>query len=322
MQPISLVVISRPGARHLSVLDSLPPEVRINISDDPAVLAAAAPEAEVVLNCTGKAEGLEPILARAGRLRWIHSLAAGVEHQLIPELVASPVPLTNSRGIFRESLGEFVLAAALFFAKDLRRMVRNQEAGRWEQFDIEEVSRQTLGVIGFGEIGRAAARRCKALGMKVLAFRRRANAGNEDGLADRFFEAGQLGDMIAASDVVLVSAPLTPETRGLVGAAEIARMKPTAILVNVGRGPVISETALAEALQSRRIRGAALDVFDEEPLPAGHPFWGLDNLLLSPHCADHTSDWLEQAMEFFVQNFRRFLAGEPLLNLVDKRAGY
>ncbi|MBC8165337.1 MAG: D-2-hydroxyacid dehydrogenase, partial [Bryobacteraceae bacterium] len=244
------------------------------------------------------------------------------EHQLIPELIESPVPFTNARGVYKEALGEFAITAALFFAKDIRRLVRNQEAGRWEQFDVEEIRRKTMGIVGYGEIGRAAAQRGKAMGMRIFATRRKSSGADSDGLAERFYPLGERGDMIAESDVIVVSAPLTPETRGLVGEPEIQRMKSSAILINVGRGPVVDETALIRALEERRIRGAGLDVFDEEPLPAGHPFWRMDNVLLSPHSADHTSDWLEQGTQMFVDNFQRFVAGEPLLNIVDKRAGY
>lgn len=322
MTPIHLLVVSPPDAPHLKLLDQLPGEVQVSIALDPAVLREKAPETQVVLNCTGRAEGLEAILPSAPKLRWIHSLSAGVENQLTPAVAATPVPLTNSRGVYKESLGEFVVAAALFFAKDFRRMLRNQEAGRWEQFDVEELYRQTMGVIGYGEIGRAAAKRGKSLGMKILALRRNPDKSKDDGIADELYPPDRMGDMIAASDVVVVSAPLTSDTRGLVNEAAISRMKSTAILINVGRGPVIHEPSLIQALQQNKIRGAALDVFEQEPLPAGHPFWTLKNVLLSPHCADHTADWLHTAVEFFISNFHRFVAGEPLLNVVDKQAGY
>jgi phosphoglycerate dehydrogenase-like enzyme len=129
-------------------------------------------------------------------------------------------------------------------------------------------------------------------------------------------------EMISRCDYVVVAAPLTPETRGMVGEEEFAAMKPTSVVINVGRGPVINEEAMIGALFSGRIRGAALDVFDHEPLPAGHPFYKLENVLLSPHCADHTPDWLDNAMKFFIEQFERFRKGEPLLNVVDKKLGY
>jgi phosphoglycerate dehydrogenase-like enzyme len=132
----------------------------------------------------------------------------------------------------------------------------------------------------------------------------------------------EFDEVITASDFILVSAPLTPETRGLIGEAEFRRMRPRAVLINVGRGPVVQEEALIAALRDGRIRGAVLDVYNEEPLPAGHPFWSMENVLLSPHCADNTPTWLDEAMQLFVENFERYAKGEPLKNIVDKKAGY
>jgi len=210
----------------------------------------------------------------------------------------------------------------LFFAKDLRRLVRNQQAGQWKQFDIELLRGQTLGIVGYGDIGRESARLARAFGMKVMAVRRRAALSNQDPDLERTYPPEGSREMLAISDYVLVTTPLTPETRGMIGAAELAVMKPSAVIINLGRGPVIEESALVAALASKRIRGAALDVFDEEPLPEGHPFYALENVLLSPHSADHTVGWADLAMHVFIENFGRFRAGQPLLNIVDKKAGY
>jgi phosphoglycerate dehydrogenase-like enzyme len=255
-------------------------------------------------------------------VQWVHSLSAGVENTLFPELVESPVPVTNARGVFKESLGEFALAAMLFFAKDLRRMVKSQNETKWDPFDVEMICGQTLGIVGYGEIGRAAARRARAMGMKIHTLRRKPEKSNDDPLVDRSYARNELRDLMAASDYVLAAAPLTPETRGMIGEPELRAMKKTAVIMNLGRGPVISEAPLIHALKENWIRGAALDVFDQEPLPEAHPFWNLDNVLISPHCADHTVGWLEDAMGFFVSNFHRFYKGEPLENVIDKRAGY
>ena len=221
-----------------------------------------------------------------------------------------------------QSLGEFVIGAALFFAKDFRRMLRNQAAGVWGQFDVEEVRGQTMGIVGYGDIGRACAERAHAMGMKVLALRRRPELSDGDGVVQRAYPLDSLLEMMPEWDYVVAAAPLTPATHALIGEAAINAMKKTAVVMNVGRGPVIDEAALIPALQSGRIRGAALDVFESEPLPEGHPFFKLENVLLSPHCTDHTTTWLEEGMQFFLDNFNRFVAGEPLKNVVDKRAGY
>jgi phosphoglycerate dehydrogenase-like enzyme len=202
-------------------------------------------------------------------------------------------------------------------------MIRSQEAGRWEQFDITEIAGQTVGIVGYGDIGRAVATRVKAMGMRVLAVKRHgAPFYNVDPLVAHIYRPDGLHEMLEQCDYVVVSAPLTAETKGMIDAAALARMKRDAVLINVGRGPVIEEQALVAALSANLLKGAALDVFDREPLPEGHPFYRLPNVLLSPHCADHTPDWLERAMQFFLDQFARYRKGEPLMSVVDKQLGY
>ncbi len=240
---------------------------------------------------------------------------------LFPELVASDVPLTNGSGVFSQSLGEFSLAAILYFAKDFRRMIRNQMAGEWDQFDVEEISGQTVGIVGYGDIGRAVAKRVRPMGMTVLALKRHAPEA-PDPLIDQFYKPEHLLAMLARCDYVVVSLPLTPETHHLISDKEFAAMKPAAVVINVGRGPVIDEAAMVRVLTAKRIKGAGLDVFEREPLPPGDPMYRLENVLLSPHCADHTKDWLNQAMRFFLEQYRRFSNGEALENVVNKSLGY
>jgi phosphoglycerate dehydrogenase-like enzyme len=177
--------------------------------------------------------------------------------------------------------------------------------------------------VGYGDIGRAVALRVRAMGMQVLAIKRHAPAAPfGDPLAHEAYGPERLLETISRSDYVVVAAPLTPETRGMMGEREFAAMKPGAVIVNVGRGPVIDEAAMLRVLTEKRIKGAVLDVFETEPLPAGHPFFKLENVLLSPHCADNTVGWEANAMRFFLAQFERFHKGEPLLNVVDKRLGY
>jgi phosphoglycerate dehydrogenase-like enzyme len=323
MRSDTLLVLAGPAEPELTMLAKLPQETTIAVGDSAEAFARAAPEANVILNWSGSGALLREVFAMCPRVEWVHSRAAGLDGQLFPELVESPVPLTNGRGVFSESLGEFALGAMLFFAKDFRRMLRNQAAGVWEPFDIVELAGATLGVIGFGDIGRAVGWRARALGMRVLAVKRHAPAGGGAELsAEAVWPPERMLEMIPLCDYLVVATPLTPETVGLVGGREIAAMKPGGVLINLGRGPVVDEAALVRALSERQIRGAALDVFDREPLPAGHPFYSLDNLLLSPHCADHTPGWLDDAMRFFLAQYGRFHRGEPLLNVVDKRLGY
>ena len=291
------------------MLAALPDAARIAVGDRAEAFADAAPEADVILNWTGSRALLQQVWRMAPRVRWVHSRAAGLDDLLFPDLVESPATLTNAQGVFSEILAEFVIGAVLFFAKGFRRMLRSQQAGVWDQFDTVQVAGQIMGVIGFGDIGRAAARRAEALGMQVIALRRRS-------------EPERRRELLARSDYIVLSAPLTPETRGIVGEAELRAMMRTAVLINVSRGPLVDEAALIAALREARIGGAALDVFDQEPLPTGHPFYALDNVLLSPHAADHTPDWKQRAMQMFLDNFERYRKGEPLRNVVDKQRGY
>jgi phosphoglycerate dehydrogenase-like enzyme len=283
----------------------------------------AAVDAGVLFNWSGSLALFRNVFGICPNLRWVHSRSVGLERSLFPELVDSPVLLTNGSGVFSASLGEFALAAILYFAKDLRRMIRNQTAGVWEAFDVMSVTGHTVGIIGYGDIGRAIAARVRPLGMTVLALKRHASpTSGTDPLVEQTYSPERRMEMLSRCDYVVVAAPLTSETRGMIGLPEFAAMKPTAVAINVGRGPVINEEALVSALSNGRIKGAALDVFDQEPLPQGHPFYKLENVLVSPHCADHTPDWLDNAMRFFIEQFRRFRKGEPLLNVVDKKLGY
>jgi len=322
MHPLTLLVVADPSARHLCLLERLPEDIHIVAGNRADIFEPAASEAGVLLNAMGSLETFRAVFRMCPRLRWVHSLTAGVENVLFPELIASPVPLTNSRGVFSRSLAEFVIGAALFFAKDFRRMVGSQQAGVWDCFDVDEIHGKLLGIVGYGDIGGTVAERARAFGMRVAAVRRRPELSRDDPLLDKVFAPAQIRDLLAMADYITLAAPLTPETLGLIGEAEFRAMRPSAVLINIGRGPVVVESVLVRALQEGWIRGAALDVFDTEPLPAGHAFYRLDNVLLSAHCADHTPGWVEAAMELFLENFERFLAGKPLLSLVDKKAGY
>ena len=322
MDPIALLVLAHPAEPQMALLDELRGAAAIAIGDTPAAWESAAPEAQVILNWTSEASLLQRVWPMTARLRWVHTRSAGLDGMLFPALVESEVTLTNARGVFSEILGEFVMGAVLFFAKNFRRLLLSQMAGKWDQFDVGEIRGQTLGLVGYGDIGRAVAARAHAFGMKVVALRRRPELTRGDPYVVQVFPAEQKHEMLAQSDYVAVVTPLTPESRGMIAAPEFEAMKPSAVLINIGRGPVVEEAALMRALRERRIHGAALDVFDTEPLPAGHPFYTLDNVLLSPHSADQTSDWKERTMRLFLENFRRYQNGEPLLNVVNKKLGY
>jgi phosphoglycerate dehydrogenase-like enzyme len=320
----TILVLANPAEPQLRQLARLPEETSIAVGQTAEAFERAAPDATVIFSWGFSRDLLRRVFLTSPRIRWVHTRSAGIDTMLFPELVASPVVLTNGSGVFSDSLAEWVLGAILYFAKDLRRLVRSQMEGRWEPFEgVGEIAGRTLGIVGYGDIGRAVASRARALGMRVLGMTRRGPLlYNADPLVSQVFGPNDRIRMIEQSDYIVVAAPLTPETRGMIGEAEFAAMKSDAVIINIGRGPVIQEPAMVRALSERRIKGAALDVFDCEPLPQGHPLYNLDNVLLSPHCADHTATWTENAMRFFLSNYERFQKGEPLLNVVDKSNGY
>jgi phosphoglycerate dehydrogenase-like enzyme len=323
MRTDNILVLADPAEPQLAMLEKQLLGVKAIAGNSVEAFEQAAVDAGVLFNWSGSLALFRNVFGICPNLRWVHSRSVGLERSLFPEVVDSPVLLTNGSGVFSASLGEFALAAILYFAKDLRRMIRNQTAGVWEAFDVMPVTGHTVGIIGYGDIGRAIAARVRPLGMTVLALKRHASpTSGTDPLVEQTYSPERRMEMLSRCDYVVVAAPLTSETRGMIGGPEFAAMKPTAVAINVGRGPVINEEALVSALSNGRIKGAALDVFDQEPLPEGHPFYKLENVLLSPHCADHTPDWLDNAMRFFIEQFRRFRKGEPLLNVVDKKLGY
>lgn len=318
----TVVVLGNPNEKALDALNALESEAKIVKGKTASDCAAALREARVLFNWSGSQEEVRNAMLRAPKLEWIHARYAGLDKLLFPELIASSIPLTNGVGVFSQSLGEFVILGALYFAKDIPRMLRAKARREWDVFDVAEVSRQTMGIVGYGDIGRAIARRAKALDMRVYGLRRNPARRAGDEFVDRVYPAAELHAMLPECDYVAVAAPLTPETNHMMSTPEFGRMKPDAIIMNVGRGPVIDEAAMVEALRSKRIRGAALDVFEEEPLAESSPLWGMENVLISAHTADHTKDWLGDAANFFVEQFGRWRRGEPLKNLVDKQAGY
>jgi phosphoglycerate dehydrogenase-like enzyme len=313
----TVLVLAQSPDPQLAMLANIPHIV----GSDPASFTDAARSAPAILNWTGSRDLLRQVFAITPHLRWIHSRWAGVDSLLFPELVESSVTLTNSRGVYSPPLGEFALAAMLYFAKDLRRMLRNQAAGLWAPFEVEEIAGKTVAIAGYGDIGRSVATRARAMDMRVLALKRHPPQ-SADPLIDHFYKPDALADMLASTDYLVVTAPLTEETHHMISDAAFAAMKPSAVVINVGRGPVIDNTALIRALTEKRIRGAALDVVEHEPLPAGHPLYSLENVLLSPHCADNTPGWTDNAMLFFLEQHARFVNGEPLGNVVNKRLGY
>ncbi|HEY8394742.1 MAG TPA: D-2-hydroxyacid dehydrogenase [Thermaerobacter sp.] len=260
-------------------------------------------------------------LRRATRLRWIQAAYAGVDRLLeaAPELRRHPALLTNARGMHAATIADHVFMFMLAWARRLPAYLDQQRRHEWKRQPVRELAGETLTVVGLGAIGREVARRALAFGMRVMGVRRRPEPVPG---VDPVVTPDQLRRVLAPAQWVVVSAALTPETRHLIGAAELAAMRRDAFLINVSRGAVVDEQALIRALRDGTIAGAGLDVFADEPLPPGHPFWDMDNVLITPHIAGNMRDYIGRAVDLFTENLARFLRGEPLLNQVDKELGY
>ncbi len=323
MSQHTILITSKGTGPKSEYVEQLRLHARVVVGNTPEVFTDSAPEATVMLNWSAPRDLNRSVFLMAPKLAWVHSRNAGLDAFLFPELVENLVTLTNGSGVFSPPLGEFALAAMLYFAKDFRRMIRNQVAARWEPFDVLRLAGQTVGIVGYGDIGKEVAWRAHAMGMRVLALKRHLPPlGSDLGPVEKMYPTSELHEMIGACDYVVVAAPLTTETHHMISGAEFAVMKSEAVVINVGRGPVIDEAAMVRALAEGKIKGAGLDVFEHEPLSPESPLYKMENVLVSPHCADNTPDWLDNAMKFFLAQFERFRKGEPLLNVVDKKLGY
>jgi len=261
------------------------------------------------------------------QIKWVHCFWTGIDSMkefTESRLVARPdIPLTNGKDAFSSSLAEYALLAALHFNKQVPRLQANKIEKKWERFQMGVLRGKVLGIIGFGDIAKATARLAKAFGMNVLVLRRNASLGGEGIVDDScvFDFEGRL-DLLQRSDFVVSVLPGTPSTNKFCGEKEFAAMKPSSVFISLGRGTTVDEDALYKVLRTGRIQGAALDVFQIEPLPTSSPLWELDNVLISSHNADFTDDFYSLGYEVWQENYRRFIDGKPFLSLVDKELGY
>ena len=300
------------------------PGLQIAQRDSYEGIEAELRDAEVVFTISLRPDQF----AAARTLRWIHTPSAAVHQMLFPELINSAVILTNSREVHGPVVAEHVVALMFALAKKIPQSVLLQQKRIWGQETIwnegqhpHEIAGATLGLIGVGSIGGRVARIAASLGMRVIAVREHPEKGTPDGV-EQVFPLSELDRLLGQSDFVVIAAPLLAATERLINAERLAHMKPSAYLINVGRGPQVDQAALIEALRTGQIAGAALDVFDREPLPADSPLWNLDNLLITPHTAGLTSKLWQRHYELFSENLRRYTASEPLLYVVVKHKGY
>lgn len=304
-----------PGDALATAIAALDPRVRVSRVSDRAHWLEEAPEAEVIV-------GFRPLreaATRAKHLRWVHSMGAGVEN-LCRDVAGTDIIVTNSH-THGDVIAEHVMALLLAHTRRLAVAITRQAEARWQhEGAVGTVVRgKTLGIVGLGAIGTELARRAAAFGMRVWGVRR---SGAAVPGVDRIVRPAALDEVLRVADVLAITAPLTPETRGLVGARELGLLPKGAFLINVGRGGIVDETALAAAIQSGHLAGAGLDVFEQEPLPPASPLWRVPGMIITPHTGGSSPGFLERAVPFFCENLRRYLMGEPLLNRVDVTRGY
>ncbi len=290
-------------------------DARLRFADD-ASLADMLPGSDVLLTWDFTSDAVRGAWTGGGgdTVRWVHTASAGVDRVTFPELLASEATLTNSRGVFDVPMAEYVLGAILAFAKDLPRSLRLQDAGTWRHRETEPVAGRRAVVVGSGPIGHAITTLLRAAGLRVELVGRTARDG--------VHAFDDLDGLLPEADYLVLAAPLTDQTRGLLHRGTIDRMRAGARVVNVGRGPLIVQDDLVEALASGRIAGAALDVFETEPLPADSPLWAMDNVLVSPHMSGDIVGWRDALVDLFAENLALFRDGRELRNVVDKARGY
>ncbi|MFI0444319.1 D-2-hydroxyacid dehydrogenase [Actinomadura sp. 6N118] len=283
-------------------------------------LAEALPDADVLFMWDFWSDALAAAWPEQGGPDWVHIASAGVDRLLFPELVAGDVVVTNSRGVFDEPIAEYVLGLVLCFAKGLHTTLGLQARRQWRHRETERIGGAHAVVVGTGPIGRAIGRKLTAAGLQVSGIGRTADPADPDLGEIRSMDG--VNETLAQADYVVLAAPLTELTRGMIDKAALSAMRPTARLINVARGQLVVENDLIDALREGRIAGAALDVFETEPLDEASPLWGLPNVIVSPHMSGDTIGWRHDLVRLFADNLDRRGTGRPLRNVVDKRLGY
>jgi D-2-hydroxyacid dehydrogenase (NADP+) len=312
---VQILVFANLEERHLALIREVDPRISVTAVDRQRGIELA-PSAEIMVGWNVP----EDAVRHASRLRWIQSTGAGVDRLLFPEVTSSEIILTTSSGI-HTGVVEHVFAVMLAFTRRLHLALRDQLQRKWDRSRTsgDELRGKTLGILGLGTIGAEIAHNAQVFGMRVIGMRR--TAGPVPGV-DLVVGSDGLSTVLRESDVVVVALPLTPQTHGLIGEDAFRTMKRSALFINIGRGPIVQEQALVAALRDDRIAGAALDVFEREPLPADSPLYGFENIIITPHVSGTSPAYMDRAVPLFCENLRRYLQGERLQNVVDKELGY
>ncbi|HEX9549717.1 MAG TPA: D-2-hydroxyacid dehydrogenase [Candidatus Limnocylindrales bacterium] len=330
---VSPILSARIRADDLERIRTAAPGARIvNLSVE-GLADGPVEDIEVVLRGWLSSEAFDRLVARAPRLTWVHSATSGVERALTPAALDRGIVVTNARGVFTRPIAEHVLMLILAISRRLPQLLELQRERTWQPLEGVELRELTIGIVGYGSIGRAVASLAGAFGARVIALRR--NASGPPPTVDESDETfpfgpapervvgpGGLHELLAASDVVVLAAPLTPETESMIDETALAAMRPDAWLINVARGRLVDDRALLRALEEGRIGGAALDTFREEPLPPSSPFYDLPNVIVTPHTSWSSARVLDRSIELFCGNLRRYATGRPLRNVIDPGAGY
>jgi phosphoglycerate dehydrogenase-like enzyme len=321
-QPVVVALAESLRGPAADKIAAVSPRVRLTFVTPRGEATDDVSQVEVVYRGGGlMPPGLRRLLPQMPRLRWIHAMGAGVDGDLAPEVVQSDVVLTRTRGLHLIPVSEWVMMLLLAASKRLPELVLAQQRHEWCKVDVpSSLVGRTIGIVGYGEIGQAVAQRARGFGFRVIGTRRRPKPAPE---LDALYPLDQLDRLLGEADYVVLATPLTPETRGMIGEPQLRAMRRGAWLINIGRGEVIQDDALIHALREGWIAGAALDVFEQEPLPPDHPLWDAPNIIITPHKAgiSHPA-FAEETLQQFVDNLGRYVRGEPLLNQVDKLAGY
>jgi D-2-hydroxyacid dehydrogenase (NADP+) len=316
MTGLNILIINNLAARHMEVIKNVAPNCNVITCK---LEQAAEYIADVDILLPWGSMDIRPLYLAAPKLKWIHSLSAGVENLIFPEMISASTILTNSKGIHGIPVSEHVFAIMLAFTRGLNLFIRQQTEHLWNRIPVDEIHGKTLGIVGLGSIGREIAKKAKGMGMQVVASKQTMTT---ELFVDELFPPTQLHELLSLSDFIVIALPLTDGTKSLFKLEELSAMKPSAYLINIARGSIIHHDDLVTALQEGLIKGAGLDVFEHEPLPEVSPLWGMPNVIITPHVAALSPNYLDRAIKLFSDNLSKFLQSKEMANVIDKKKGY
>jgi len=316
MTALNILVTNSLADRHIKAIKTVAPDSTIiSCSEQQATEHMA--DTDILL--TWGTLDLRPLYSTASKLKWVHALSAGVENLIFPEIKSANTLLTNSKGIHGIPVSEHVLAMMLAFTRGLNLFIRQQTQKHWKRLPVSEIYDKTIGIVGLGSIGREIAKKAKGMGMQVVASKQTMTT---ELFVDKLYTPDQLHELLAISDFVVIALPLVEETKNLFTIKEFSAMKSSAYFINIARGAVIKHDDLVTALEQDLIKGAGLDVFEYEPLSETSPLWDMTNVIITPHLAALSPNYLDRAIKLFADNLSRFIQHKEMLNIIDKDKGY